>query len=200
MENKRKAAVLLANGCEEAESLFTVDILRRGGIVCDMVAIGDELMVTGSHGITVKADLMMKDADKSSYDLLVLPGGQPGSDHLRDNDDVIGWVREFALDPQKFIAAICAAPQVLAKAGVCSGKRVTSYPADRYRALFTDADYVDAISDMEELVVVDGHIITSRGPGSTMPFAYKLVEILGGDAESLKEAMQYNALKKAVSL
>ena len=130
--------------------------------------------------------------------MIVLPGGLPGADTLRDNDTVIEWVRNFASRQDKYVAAICAAPQVLAKAGISKGRRLTSYPGEKYQTLFTDAEYMDDNRLMEECVVVDGNLITSRGPGTTLPFAYRLVEILGGDAEKLRKAMQYEALKEAI--
>ena len=195
MTNK-KAAVLLANGFEEGEALFVVDILRRAGFICDAVSVEEEI-VQGSHGIRTIADCLMKNADRDSYDMIILPGGLPGADTLRDDETVIEWVRDFASQSSKYVAAICAAPQVLAKAGIAKGRRLTSYPGEKYRRLFEDADYVDDNRLTEECVVVDGNLITSRGPGTTLPFAYRLVEVLGGDAEKLRQAMQYNALKES---
>ena len=194
----RKVAVLLANGFEEGEALFVVDIMRRAGFTCDAVSVEEEI-VCGSHGVRTIADCLLADADRNSYDMIVLPGGLPGADTLRDNETVIAWVRDFAGNPDKYVAAICAAPQVLAKAGVTDGRRLTSYPGEKYRTLFANADYVDDNRQTEECVVVDGHMITSRGPGTTLPFAYRLVEILGGDADKLRQAMQYNALKEALN-
>ncbi len=193
----KKAAVLLANGFEEGEGLFVIDVLRRAGVICDSVGV-EGRDVTGSHGIRVTADLLIKDADIDSYDLVVLPGGLPGADTLRDDETVVSWVRRFALSSDKLVGAICAAPQVLAKAGIVKGKRVTSYPGENFKAIFAEAQYVDDNRLTEECVVVDGNLITSRGPATTLPFAYKLVELLGGDAEALKEGMQYNALKESL--
>ena len=196
MDNKR-VAVLLANGFEEGEALFVVDILRRAGFACDAVSVEEEV-VQGSHGIRTIADCLLETVDRNSYDMIVLPGGLPGADTLRDNETVVEWVKAFASRQDKYVAAICAAPQVLAKAGVSKGRRLTSYPGEKYQKLFTDADYVDDNRLMEECVVVDGNLITSRGPGTTLPFAYRLVEILGGDAGKLRKAMQYEALKESI--
>lgn len=188
----KRIAVLLANGFEEAEALITVDILRRAGFECHTVAVESEI-TTGSHGIPVVTDNLIQDVDINTYDMVILPGGLPGADTLRDTDAVISWVQEFAKNDSKYVAAICAAPQVLAKAGVATGKNVTSYPGENLKALFTDANYIDDNSLMDDCVVVDGNIITSRGPGTTFAFAYKLVEMLGKNPEPLKEAMQFNA-------
>ena len=193
---QKKVAVLLANGFEEGEALFVVDIMRRAGFICDTVSVEKEI-VEGSHGIRTISDYLLKDVDRSSYDMIVLPGGLPGADTLRDNDIVIEWVKEISSLSGKYVAAICAAPQVLARAGIVKNRRVTSYPGEKYRKIFEDADYVDDNTKMEECVVVDGNLITSRGPGTTLPFAYKLVEKLGGDADKLRQAMQYNALRES---
>lgn len=194
---KRKVAVLLANGFEEGEALLVVDVARRAGFVCDMVSVEGEI-VQGSHGIRIIADCLLREVDQNSYDLVVLPGGLPGADTLRDNEIVVEWVRSFARQEDKYVAAICAAPQVLAKAGVAKGRRVTSYPGEEFKKLFADAEYVDDNLLTEECVVVDGNLITSRGPGTTLPFAYRLVEILGGNAGQLRKAMQYEALKETI--
>lgn len=197
--SEKKIAVLLADGFEEGEGLFVIDILRRAGFTCHGVGVQGEI-VCGSHGIRVFADVLLADADPADYDMVVLPGGLPGADTLRDTEKITGWVKAFAGDESKFVGAICAAPQVLAKAGVSKGRRLTSYPGEKYQALFTDADYVDDNTQTDECVVVDGNLITSRGPGTTLPFAYKLVEVLGGDADKLRQAMQYNALKTALGV
>ena len=194
----RKIAVLLANGFEEGEALFVIDILRRAGFQCDGIAL-ETKEVQGSHGIRVFADRMLEEVNCMEYDMVVLPGGLPGANTLRDCKTVIDWIKAFADDSKKFIGAICAAPQVLAKADVVRGKKLTSYPGEKYKALFTDSDYIDDNERMEECVVVDGNLITSRGPGTTLPFSYKLVEVLGGNACQLKEAMQYNALKSSLT-
>lgn len=193
--SEKRAAVLLADGYEEGESLFVVDILRRGGIRADSVSIEGE-MVRGCHDIYVKADRLISDVSYDEYDMVIIPGGMPGAANLKDCAAVTDWVRKFA-EEDKYVAAICAGPMVLKEAGISTGRTLTSYPADKYRDMFADADYIDDAAAMEELVVTDGKLITSRGPATTFPFAYKLVEVLGGDAEKLKEGMLYNALKKS---
>ena len=187
MEEK-KVAVMLANGFEEIEALTVVDIMRRSSIECDMISI-EEDFVRGCHGVTVKANKTISNARIDDYTMIVLPGGLPGADNLEDCEEVIDWVKRFANNPKKYVAAICAAPQVLAKADIVKGKNITSYPGSEFRAILRDARYID---DAKRNVVVDGNIITSRGPATAFEFAYKLTEILGRNPESLKSGMLYN--------
>lgn len=185
----KKVAVLLAEGFEEIEALTVVDVLRRAKIECDMVSIEKE-NVSGSHNIEVKADKLFGD-DIKNYDMIVLPGGLPGADNLANDEKVIEALRIFNNDEAKYIAAICASPAlVLPVAGIEEDRYVTSYPDADYEKKLEKANYVD------ELVVVDGNLITSRGPSTTLLFAYKLVDILGGDSKVLKEGMLWNKLEE----
>ena len=184
----KKIAVMLANGFEEGEALFTIDILRRANLECDSVSIGEEF-VTSSRKITVKADKILGNSDLTEYDIIVLPGGQPGSTNLSKDERVLNIVRKFIADDKKIVAAICAAPMVLKAAGVSAGKTLTSYPGEELKAMFTDANYVE-----DQLVVQDGNLITSRGPGTVFDFAYKLVDVAGGDSAPLKKAMLFDRL------
>ena len=184
----KKIAVMLANGFEEGEALFTIDILRRANLECDSVSIGEEF-VTSSRKITVKADKTLGSSDLAEYDIVVLPGGQPGSTNLSKDERVLNIVRKFIADDKKVVAAICAAPMVLKAAGVSAGKNLTSYPGEELKAMFTDANYID-----DQLVVQDENLITSRGPATVMPFAYKLVEVLGGDFKTLQKTMLFDRL------
>ena len=120
----KKVAVMLANGFEEIEALTVVDIIRRANITCDMFSISG-MEVKGAHDIVVKADKLISEEVKE-YDVIVLPGGMPGATNLRDNEEVIDLVKWFN-DNKKIVAAICAAPIVLGKAGIIEGKKVTSY-------------------------------------------------------------------------
>ena len=184
----KKIAVLLAEGFEEGGALLTVDVLRRAGFHCDAVGVTGA-QVTSSHGITVVADRPLQD-QMDDYDMVVLPGGLPGATNLGDDARVIELVRRFD-GAGKFVAAICAAPMVLKRAGVSTGRRLTSYPS--HEALFEDADY------RQDLVVLDGNLITSRGPATTLAFAYALVEALGGDAAPLKKGMLYDRLLQSAA-
>ncbi len=184
----KKVAVFLANGFEEGEALFTIDILRRAGLACDSVSIGEEF-VTSSRKITVKADKVLGEKNLAEYDMIVLPGGQPGSTNLSKDERVLKIVRNFIDDEKKFVAAICAAPMVLKAAGVSKGRTLTSFPTDELKSLFTDANYID-----DQLVVQDGNLITSRSAATAMTWAYKLIDVLGGDSEPVKKAMLYDRL------
>ena len=183
-----KVAILLANGFEEAEALVTIDILRRAGIEIESFSLAEEF-VTSSRKITVKADKILGDSNLSDYDMVILPGGQPGSTMLSKDERVLKIVREFISNDKKFVAAICAAPMVLKSAGVSAGRKLTSFPSDELKKILEDANYID-----DELVVQDGNLITSRGAGTTMPFAYKIVDVLGGDSAPVKKGMLYDRL------
>ena len=174
-----KVAVILADGFEEIEALTVVDVLRRSNITCHMV--GFEAQVTGSHAIQVQADRVF-DGDLSEYDMIVLPGGMPGSANLRDHELLIAELQKCEQVGKK-VAAICAAPIVLNRAGLLKDKEFTCY--DGVQEQIADGHY------RKETVVVDGQLTTSRGPATALAFAYNLVEQLGGDANGLREAMLY---------
>ena len=194
--SEKRAAVLLADRYEEGESLFVVDILRRTGVACDSVSIEGE-MVRGCHDIYVKADRLISPDIYDDYDMVIIPGGMPGAANLRDCKMVTDWVRKFA-EEDKYVAAICAGPMVLKEAGIAEGRTLTSYPADKYREMFAGSTYVDDNADMEQMVVTDGKLITSRGPATTFPFAFKLAEVLGGNVEAVKQGILYNALCESI--
>lgn len=174
-----KVAVILADGFEEIEALTVVDVLRRANITCHMV--GFEARVTGSHAIQVQADRVF-DGDLSDYDMIVLPGGMPGAANLRDHELLIAELQKCEQVGKK-VAAICAAPIVLNRAGLLKDKEFTCY--DGVQEQIADGHY------RKETVVVDGQLTTSRGPATALAFAYNLVEQLGGDANGLREAMLY---------
>ena len=174
-----KVAVILANGFEEIEALTVVDVMRRANITCHMVGFEDK--VTGSHAIQVQADRVF-DGNLSEYDMIVLPGGMPGSAHLRDNESLISELQKCNQGGKK-LAAICAAPIALNRAGLLEGKNFTCY--DGVQEQIANGHY------QKETVVVDGNIITSRGPATALAFAYHLVDTLGGDAKSLRNGMLY---------
>lgn len=176
-----KVAVMLAEGFEEGETLTIVDILRRANKECHMISTGGDL-VRGSHDITVKADAIISE-DVKEYDMIVLPGGLPGSTNLRDDERVIKLLKDMN-QAGKFVCAMCAAPIALGKAGVLEGKNFTAY-------IGYDQKIETTGSFKEDSVVVDGNLVTSRGPATAYAFAYKLVDVLGGDSLAVKNRMVY---------
>ncbi len=185
----KRVAVMLADGFEEIEALATVDILRRAGIECNTIGI-DKKEIIGAHDIKVIADEIIDEKIKE-YDMIVLPGGMPGATNLAENNLVIETIKEFDKKENKYIAAICASPAVvLSKAGIEEDRYITAYPGDVFENMLEKANYV------EELVVVDGNLITSRGPATAMLFAYKLVDVLKGESKDLKEEMLWDMLEE----
>lgn len=164
--------VPLAQGCEEIEAITVIDILRRAGIT--VVSAGlDAQPVRASRGTVLIPDSTLDAALKQAYDMVVLPGGQPGSNNLKADARVLALLKDMARQ-DKYIAAICAAPSVLATAGLLDGKHATSFPG----AL----DAFPKVRQQADAVVEDDKIITSRGPGTAMDFALTLVERLSGKA------------------
>jgi len=167
--------VPLAQGCEELEAVTVIDLLRRAGI--DVITAGlDAQPVHASRGVTLLPDMTLDAALQQEFDMIVLPGGLPGADHLRDDPRVIDLLKKMAA-ADRYTAAICAAPRVLAYAGLLDGKRATSFPG----AL--DVGAVPGIDYQEAAVVIDDKVITSRGPGTAMDFALTLIETLVGRQE-----------------
>ena len=181
-----KVIVFLADGFEEVEALTVVDYLRRvENITVETVSIKDSLQVLGAHKIEVKADKTISQIeDAALYDAVVIPGGMPGATNLRDNSDVISIVEEVN-NNDKLVAAICAGPIVLERAGIVQGKKLTSYPG-------FEQDLAGSIY-LEEDVVCDGNMITARGPAKAEDFAIAIIRSLAGDqaAETLKESILY---------
>jgi 4-methyl-5(b-hydroxyethyl)-thiazole monophosphate biosynthesis len=174
----------LAEGFEEIEAVTVVDLLRRAGIEVHTAALARR-EVTGSHGITVVADIGLDDAVAADYDMIVLPGGMPGADHLKKDARVVVLLQQFA-SSGRYTAAICAAPGVLAHAGLLEGRAATSYPG------FLKPDSAPGIRLREDAVVIDGKVVTSRGPGTAVPFALSLIELLAGAAarSAVQERLQ----------
>jgi len=164
--------VPLAPGCEELEAVTIIDLLVRAGIEVVSAGLGAG-PVTASRGVVLVPQMSLDEALERDYDMVVLPGGMPGAEHL-DNDPRIHGLLHRMADSGKFIAAICAAPKVLANAGLLAGRRATSYPGYVDRMNLPDVAY------QQEPVVQDGRVITSRGPGTAMDFALTLIEQLVG--------------------
>lgn len=172
----KKILVVLAEGFEEIEALGSMDILRRAGF--EVTGAGLTMReITGAHGIKIYTDTVLHDVLTQDFDMLLLPGGGEGTRNLALSTDVLRLIKSYA-GKDKYIAAICAAPTILAKAGILKNVHVTSYP-DTEKAF--DPQYYKT-----DPVVTSGKIITSRGPGTVFGFALEIVKILAGEDEAAK--------------
>lgn len=180
-----KVYEFLANGFEEIEGLAPVDILRRGGVEVVTVSITGKREVQTSHGITILADTTFEDCGSfDDADILMLPGGMPGSTNLNAHEGVRNAIKR-QYDSGKRVGAICAAPMVLGSLGILKGKRATCSPG--FEKYMTGAEYTG------DLFTVDGNIITGEGPAATLPYAYKILSFFIGeeDTRTLQTKMQY---------
>lgn len=167
----KKAVVFLADGFEDMEALAPIDILRRGEIDVTIAGVTG-MQVVSSHNVKVTAEKDVKDIKADDYDAVICPGGMPGAANLRDSNDVIDIVKT-AYQQGKIVAAICAAPMVLEKAGILSGKDFTMYPGMQNYA--ESGNYKN-----DKLVVKDGNIITGAGPAAAFKFGLEILESLQG--------------------
>jgi 4-methyl-5(b-hydroxyethyl)-thiazole monophosphate biosynthesis len=171
----------LANGVEEMEAVIMIDVLRRAQWKVVTAGI-DDGVVTASRGVRLVPDQPWANLDPSEFDVLMIPGGGPGVERLLKEPRFLETIREFSR-AGKWIGAICAAPLTLQAAGILQGKRVTCHPAV--------AASLTATPRLDDRVVVDGHLVTSQGPGTSMEFALTLVRLVDGTekARSLAQSM-----------
>ncbi|WP_026510624.1 MULTISPECIES: DJ-1 family glyoxalase III [unclassified Butyrivibrio] len=181
-----KIAIFLADGFEEIEALTVVDLCRRAGLTIDMVSVMKDVFVKGSHGIEVKADKLIGDVKFDEMDMLVLPGGMPGTTNLEKTDKLMEQIRAFD-DAKKYISAICAAPGIFGRAGLLNGKKACVFPG-------LEGELKGADVQMTE-TTVDGHILTSRGMGTALAFGLAIVERFCGKetADELGKKVVYRA-------
>lgn len=183
-----RALIPLAQGCEELEAVTLIDLLRRAEI--EVVVAGlTEGPVTASRGTVLVPDTTLAAVTKESFDLIVLPGGLPGADHLAADTRLRDMLQRQAA-AQGLTAAICAAPRALAEAGLLAGKTATCYPGSVDLGTYPGLTLIDAP------VVTDGFVITSRGPGTAMDFALALIERLAGSAR--REEVESKLLRPGV--
>ncbi|MGM0599190.1 MAG: DJ-1 family glyoxalase III [Candidatus Rifleibacteriota bacterium] len=169
----KKVIVFMAEGFEEMELTISVDILRRAGLDVKACTIKDELTsVKGSRGILMQPDVRIDEIDINSFDAIVLPGGLEGTKNLGESEKVLQIVKEAA-QQNKLVAAICAAPVVLVKAGLASGRTLTSHPAAQ--------EHMVGVNYSEDRVCKDGNIVTSRAAGTAFEFAFALLKELCDD-------------------
>jgi len=167
--------VLFADGSEELEAVTIVNILRRAGITVTLAGLSAGLL-RGSRGVLLMPDTTLDNVLHNDFDMIVLPGGQPGTNNLKADVRVLKLVQRMA-QQGNYVAAICAAPSVLATAGLLDGKQATSFPG----ALVP----FPKVKQQNAAIVEDGKLITSRGPGTAMDFALTLVERLTGEENRL---------------
>lgn len=179
-----KIFVALADGFEEIEAVAPLDILRRAGFDVTAVSLAGRF-VSGAHGVAIQADKTWDEVSETTPDMLVLPGGMPGSKNLGEHAGLAAMARRIA-GAGGILAAICAAPAfTLAAWGLLAGHRATCYPG-------CEEQFPDDVVYVEDPVVVDGRIVTARGPGVVPDFAFALVEIFDGNAATpLRRSMQF---------
>lgn len=162
-----KAAIFLAKGYEEIEALTVVDMFRRAKIEIDVISTADTLDTESSHGVKVKADKVLADTNFDEYGCLVLPGGMPGTKNLEANEKLMKEM-DKAYESDKLVCAICAAPSVFGHRGYLKGRKAVCYPGFESELMGAEVEYVP--------VAEDGNVITSRGMGTAILFAAKIIE------------------------
>ena len=173
-----KVLMILAGGFEETEAIAVADVLRRLNI--DVTVAGlDSLEPAGAHGFTVKADALLEKCGGEPYDGVFLPGGMPGATNLLHSEAVLELVRRIDREGG-VISAICAAPIVLARAGLLAGRRFTMYPGFE--------QYLGGMTPTGELAECDGRVVTGKGPGAVFAFAAKLAAALGKSRQEIAAA------------
>ena len=186
-----KYMLILTDTFEEVEALTQVDFLRRADIKIDMISITGKLQVTSNRGVTVLADDLIENISLKEYAGIIIPGGLPAAFNIRDDKRVLDIIRKFDSE-KKLIAAICAGPSVLAKAGILSKKNATIFPGMEKELL--DANFVD------DAICVADNIITARGAGLSLEFAYTLVRKIKGKVQEkqLRAASVDNLLREFI--
>lgn len=180
-----KVFACMAEGLEEVECLAAVDVMRRGGIEVTLVSMSGKLTVAGSHGIQILADVLWEDCNPDEADCIFLPGGMPGTKHLADHKE-LALALQKAVDEDRRVAAICAAPSVLGGLGLLEGKKATCYPG--FEETLTGAVYT------RQGVVTDGLVTTARGLGYALDLGLELTALLIGreTAAKIKQSIQYD--------
>ncbi len=181
----KKFAVHLAEGFEEIEAISIIDVLRRAEFEVNMVSVTNSIEVTGAHNITVKADILFEDLDYKYIDMIILPGGMPGTRNLQSHEGLKEQILEFN-NSNKPIGAICAAPLILGNLNLLKNKKATCYPG--FEGELTGAEITG--NDTEQT----GTIVTGKGAGVAIDFALKIVEMFKGKeaADELAEKMIAN--------
>ncbi len=180
----KKIAIFFAEGYEEIEALTVVDICRRCGLAVELVSITEERLVMSSHGVVVQMDKVFTEADFAEYDMLVLPGGMPGTKNLEAHEGLMAQVDEFYASG-KYIAAICAAPSIFGHRGILQGRRACCYPSFE--------NHLEGAEVTGGPVEISEHVITSRGMGTAIDFGLAIAGIFVGreKAEEMASTIVY---------
>ena len=182
----KRAAVLMIEGYEESETIQIVDLLRRGGVETHTFRFQEDEYVLSMQGMRIKADRMFSD-EVRDYDVIIVPGGRTAWQRFLDNKDVMETLKWFN-EQNKLVAGMCSGTKVLEAAGVLAGKKVTGYTG--YENVLTSArEFV------EEPAVYDQNVITSVGPATPYPFAFRILEALGVNTSNIRERMLYALAK-----
>jgi 4-methyl-5(b-hydroxyethyl)-thiazole monophosphate biosynthesis len=169
----------LAEGCEELEAVTLIDLLRRAGITVLTASLSGHHQLTASRNVRLIADTLLEEVVYDDFDMLLMPGGQAGATHLDEDHRIHAMIKRLH-HGGKYIAAICAAPIVLASSGLLNGRRATCYPGVLDPQQWPDINLID------DPVVIDGKVLTSRGPGTAMDFALTIIEVLTDKPTRLK--------------
>ena len=186
VSNMKKLGIFMAEGCEMIEGLAVVDVVRRTGeMEIITISITDSKEVTSSHNVTFITDALASEVNFDELDGIILPGGMPGTLNLGADETVTMVIKKFA-EEGKLVAAICAAPSVLGAAGILEGRHATCHPGFEEKLIGAEC--------LEDAVVIDGHIITSRGMGTAVDFGLAIIwHLLDDEAvEKVKKGIVYN--------
>jgi len=179
---QKKVLILLAEGFEEIEAVTIMDVLRRAGLQVTVAGVGST-EITGAHDIRIISDVVL-DQYQDTPDAVILPGGMPGSENLKLSSKVSEIIKKV-YSQKKLVGAICAAPAIaLGPTGILDGKKATCFPG-------FERHLPSSVKFSEDRVVVDGNVVTSRGPGTSLEFSLKIVEQLSGKeiSDQMKERM-----------
>ncbi len=181
----KTTAVHLITGFEEIEAISIIDVLRRANVNVKIVSMTKEKSVKGSHNVSIESDIMFEDVDYSEIDMIILPGGMPGSTNLLAHNGLVEKIKEFNQN-KKYLSAICAAPLVFGQSGILKNKEAVCYPGFE--------KYLDGAKITDKDVILSENVVTSKGVGTALPFALKLVELLTTKetATNLKNGMLIN--------
>lgn len=169
----KSAVVFLANGCEPLEVVAPVDVLRRGGVEVVLAAVSDDLAVRAAHGVKLEADAPLSALDLAQFDIAIVPGGSVGVDNLGKSQRVVAELTR-RMEADKFVAAICAGPMVLANAGLLADRKAVCYPG-------CEEGWPEGVYQAGKDVFVDENLITATGPGAALPFGLQILRSLAGD-------------------